>query len=375
MSQPATQTRVKVPFVNFKRRYELLKPEIDAVVQAIFASGTYILGEPVEAFEKRIAEYLGCRYVLGVANGTDALIMVLKMLEIGPGDEVIVPVNSFVASAASVAAVGATPVFCDVREDLNMDPADLKRRLTERTRAILPVHLTGRPADMQAIMDIAEENGCVVIEDAAQSIGASSQGRMTGTLGVAGCFSLHPLKNLQVYGDGGLITLNDETLYKKLRLYRNHGLLDRDTCVSFGINSRLDTVQAGIALVGMKHLDAWTTRRQEIAKRYQDAFRKVAKVPEEQLGDVSVYHNFVMIVERRDELMNFLAERGIETKIHYPVPLHLQPAASYLGYGLGDFPVAERLAKQMISLPICPELTDEEIDAVIAHIHAFFEGE
>jgi dTDP-4-amino-4,6-dideoxygalactose transaminase len=364
---------IKVPFVDFKRRYSLHRKEILEAVDTVFSSGSYILGGFVEAFEQAIAEYLDCPYVLGVANGTDAIILGLKAFDIGVGDEVIIPVNSFIASAGAVAAVGATPVFCDVNDDLNINTDQISSLITSKTKAIMPVHLTGRPADMQAIMVLAKQHNLIVIEDAAQSIGASFQGQKTGTIGDMGTFSLHPLKNLFAYGDAGIITTRNKELYNKLKLMRNHGLADRDTCVSWGLNSRLDSVQAKLALIGLKYLDEWTARRRKTAKLYQDSLSTLLKVPFDNEHSFSVYHNFVALTEQRDALMRSLKGKEIETKIHYPIPMHLQPAAASLGYKKGDFPVAEKLTNEMVSLPICSELNDEQIRYVIRQIEIFFE--
>ncbi len=363
---------IRIPFVDFKRRYALLKAEIDPAVLSVLASGSYILGEYVEAFERLLAEYLDCPYVLTVANGTDALIMALKALKIGAGDAVIVPANSFIASAGSVAAVGATPVFCDVAEDLNADVEQFEKKINKHTRALFPVHLTGRPANMNAILKLAKQHGLAVVEDAAQSIGAKHQGQMTGLIGDVGCFSLHPLKNLHVYGDGGIIATRNEKLYQQFKIMRNHGLKDRDTCVEWGLNSRLDSVQAAIGSVGMNHLDQWTERRRYITGMYRQALQGLVKVPVDAPGDYSVYHNCVVLTKQRDALMAFLLQQGIESKVHYPIPLHLQPAAANLGYKLGDFPMVERLAQEMLSLPVYPELTDQEVKQVIYAVQTFF---
>ncbi|OGT38012.1 MAG: cell wall biogenesis protein [Gammaproteobacteria bacterium RIFCSPHIGHO2_12_FULL_37_14] len=374
ISNQAKLQNTVIPFVDFKRRYASLKMEVSMGVDDVLASGSYILGEVVEEFEHSLAQYLDCRHVLGVANGTDAIILALKVLKVGAGDEVIVPVNSFVATAGAVVAVNAKPVFCDVRDDLNIDVKSLEKLITKKTKAIIPVHLTGRPADMEAITKIANYHSLAVIEDAAQSIGAKCQGKMTGVIGDVGCFSLHPLKNLHVYGDGGVITTNNEDLYNQLKLIRNHGLLDRDTCIKWGLNSRLDSVQAKIALIGMKYLNKWNERRRETARLYQENLCDFVKVPVDNESDFSVYHNFVILTHERELLMHYLQERGIETKVHYPIPLHLQLAAADLGYRKGDFPVAERLAQQMLSLPVYPELTDDEVTRVIQTIQGFFIG-
>ena len=363
---------LQVPFVDFKRRYALLKAEIDPAVLEVLASGSYILGEYVETFERQLAEYLGCPYVLTVANGTDALIMALKALKISAGDEVIVPANSFIASVGAVVAVGATPVFCDVAEDLNVDVTKLETRITKRTKALFPVHLTGRPVNMTALLEIAKQHDLAVVEDAAQSIGATHQGQMTGLIGDIGCFSLHPLKNLHVYGDGGIIATRDEKFYQQFKTMRNHGLKDRDTCIAWGLNSRLDSLQAAIGSVGMQHIKAWTERRRQIASMYRQALQALVKVPMDAEGDYSVYHNCVVLTKQRDALMKFLLEQGIESKVHYPIPLHLQPAAVNLGCAKGDFPMVERLAQEMLSLPVYPELEDQQIQRVIRAVQAFF---
>lgn len=362
----------KIPFVDFKRRYGLIKNEILNGVDEVFSSGSYILGSDVETFEKSIAEYLNAPFVLGMANGTDTIILALKVFGIGDGDEVIIPVNTFIATAGAVAAVNATPVFCDVTDDLNIDVTQIEKLITPRTKAIIPVHLTGRPAEMRKIMDLAAKYSLAVIEDAAQSIGAKYQGKMTGILGDIGSFSLHPLKNLHVYGDGGLIVIKDEKIYQEIKLLRNHGLKDRDTCLRWGLNSRLDNVQAKIGLVGFKYLNQWNNRRRDIANQYRANLKNYMTVPQDNEGDYSVYHNFVVLTKERDKLMKFLLEKGVETKIHYPLPLHLQPAAKSLGYKIGDFPIAERLTQQMLSLPVYPELRDEEVNEIINCIREFY---
>ncbi|PIZ04873.1 MAG: DegT/DnrJ/EryC1/StrS family aminotransferase [Gammaproteobacteria bacterium CG_4_10_14_0_8_um_filter_38_16] len=367
-----TELELMVPFVNFQKRYLLQRDEILSAVDNVLASGVYILGEWVIELEKKLAAYLNCPYVLTLANGTDAIILALKILDIGPGDEVIVPVNSFIASAGAVIAVGAKPVFCDVSQDLNIDVTKIEKCITKRTKALMPVHLTGRPADMDVIMKIAKKNNLFVIEDAAQSIGAMIDGEKTGTIGDFGCFSLHPLKNLHAYGDGGIIATKNEAHYEKIKLLRNHGLKNRDTCEIWGLNSRLDSIQAKMVLLGLNHIDEWNARRRSNAMRYQAALKNIVAVPIDSSKLFSVYHNFVILTDKRDALAFFLKENGIDTRIHYPIPLHRQPAAKNLNYKAGDFPVAEQLAKQMLSLPIYPELSDEQIDYVISKIKEFF---
>src|SRR3990167_3148209 len=277
---PQKNTQVaQVPFIDLRRQYFLLKKEILTVVDQVFSSGSYILGDVVEAFEKKMASYLDCKYVLSVANGTDAIILVLKSLNIGAGDEVILPANSFIATAGAVVAVGAVPILCDAQDDLNMDVSQIEKYITKKTKAIIPVHLTGRPAEMDTAIEVAKKYSLSVIEDAAQSIGARYKNKMTGAIGDAGCFSLHPLKNLHVYGDGGIIATNNEKLYSDIKISRNHGLINRDTCAQFGLNSRLDAIQAGIGTLGLSYIEKWNHQRRHTASVYQEKLKNVVGVP------------------------------------------------------------------------------------------------
>ncbi len=365
---------IAVPFVDFKKRYATYRDEILSVVDEVFSSGNYILGPYVEELENSVSRYLNCPYVLGVSDGTNALILALKALEIGVGDEVIVPVNSFVASAGAVVAVGATPVFCDVSDDLNIDVLQIEKHITKQTKAIMPVHLTGKPANMSAVLEIAKKNNLFVIEDAAQSIGAKYQNQMTGTIGDIGCFSLHPLKNLYAYGDAGLVVTKNKSLYEKIKLMRNHGLQDRDICAQWGLNTRIDAVQAKIVSLGLKYLDQWNAARRKTAAYYQAELSNVVRVSQESDDTFSVYHNFVILTEKRDALMSFLKSQNIDTRVHYPIPLHLQPAAKSLGYKMNDFPNAEKLAKEMLSLPVYAELQERAVNYVASCTADFFSG-
>jgi dTDP-4-amino-4,6-dideoxygalactose transaminase len=362
----------RVPFVSLERQYLALRPEVLAEFDRICSSGTYIMGETLQRFEREAAAYCGVRHALGVASGSDALFLALKALGIGPGDEVITCPNSFIATAWTIVAVGAKPVFVDVTDDYTMDAALVERAVTSRSRAIMPVHLTGRPADMAAIDAIAGKHGLHVIEDAAQAIGARYRGRRVGGLGTAAGFSLHPLKNLGIYGDGGLLTTDSDDVFERVLRLRNHGLRNRDECELWGYNSRLDAVQAGIASIKLQYLDTWNSRCREIAAAYRDGVRALVWVPEDQDPYESVYHNFVIRTEQRDALASHLALHGIDTRVHYPVPIHLQDAARNLGHRPGDFPVTERHTQTMLSLPIYPELTAEEVQHVIAGIRGFF---
>lgn len=362
----------RVPFVDLTREFRAHEEDLVEIFKKIGRSGAYVMGPELAEFEEASAKYCGVKYALGVADGTDALILGLKAFGVGAGDEVITTPNSFIASVGAIVAVGAAPVFVDVCDDLNMDPSLLPAALTDRTKAIMPVHLTGRPSDMGGINKFAKENNLFVIEDAAQAIGAKYRNRPVGSLGDIAGFSLHPLKNLHVYGDGGLITTDREDFYLQMKELRNHGLKDRDTCGQWGLNSRLDTLQAAIATYKLGKLDDWTIRFREIAEIYRNALSRYVTVPIDTDDEFAVYHNFVIHSERREELMKYLADRGVDSKVHYPILLHLQPAAEGFGYKEGDFPVAEKLSKTMMSLPIFPSLTQNEIDAVVSGIRDFY---
>ncbi|MGC2520377.1 MAG: DegT/DnrJ/EryC1/StrS family aminotransferase [Burkholderiales bacterium] len=337
--------------------------------------GHFILGEQVAEFERRFADLCGVRYAVGVNSGTDALIFALRVLGIGAGDEVITVPNSFVASTACIRLAGARAVFVDVGDDYNIDPDKIASAIGPRTKAILPVHLTGRPCDMDAVLRIAKDRGVHVIEDCAQAILAEHKGRRVGAFGTIGCFSLHPLKTLNACGDGGMLTTGDPELYEQLLAMRNIGLKTRDDCVMWSTNSRLDTLQAAILLVKLKYLDRWTVRRRENAERYRQRLRGIPQIRlplAEKEHQKAVYHTFVIQAPRRDELRAYLAERGIGSGIHYPVPIHLTGAGRELGYPPGSFPVTEAQARAILSLPVYPELKDEEIDLVCSNIKAFY---
>ena len=363
---------MSVPFVDTGRQYRAYKKEIDAAFESVATSGLYVQGEAVEEFEQKLAEFCEVSYCLTVANGTDALILAMRVLGIGVGDEVITTPNSFIASAGSIAAVGAIPVFVDVREDYNINPDKIVQAITGKTRAIMPVHLTGRPAAMNKINAIAKEYGLVVIEDAAQAIGAKYKGRPVGGLGDIGCFSLHPLKNLSVMGDGGFVTTNNKDCYQGIKLLKNHGLLNRNECIQWGFNSRLDSLHCAIGLAKIKHLDAITKKLREIARIYRENLSDIVDVPQDKNGEYAVYHNFVIGANEREKLYQFLQKKKIGCAIHYPILLHLQQAAKNLGYTHGDFPVAERINKRQLSLPIYPELREIEIEEIVDAIREYY---
>lgn len=367
-------TPIKVPFVNLGQQFKDHESEFMQAFTSIGRSGNYIMGEALQSFETKAAEFCEVKHAIGVANGSDALFLIYKALGIGPGDEVITAANSFIATAWTIVAVGAKLVLVDVGDDLNINPSSVEAAITARTKAIVPVHLTGRPANIDHLTAVAKAQNLHIIEDAAQSIGARFNGRRVGSLGVAAAFSLHPLKNLGVFGDGGLITTNDDNLDKSIRLLRNHGLRNRDECQIWGYNSRLDTMQAGFAEIKLKYLDKWNEKCRKIAHYYRNNLQKFVITPFDKVNEYAVYHNFVIICgKERDELMYYLTSEGIETKIHYPIPIHLQNAAETLGYARGDFPATEKFAKCMVSLPIYPELTQIQIDHVVSSIKKFYE--
>jgi dTDP-4-amino-4,6-dideoxygalactose transaminase len=364
-----------IPYVNLRAQHAPMKAELLAAIGAVMDQGQFILGEQVTEFERRFAELCGVACAVGVNSGTDALVLALKAIGVGPGDEVITVPNSFVATASVIAMVGARPVFVDVREDYNMDPSLIQRAITPRTRAILPVHLTGRPADMNPILDIARARRLHVIEDCAQAVLAEYKGKRVGSFGTAGCFSLHPLKTLNACGDGGVLTTHDAHLAEQFKIMRNIGLRTRDDSVVWSGNSRLDTLQAAVLLVKLKYLNAWTERRRANARFYQEHLAGLAQVqaPVDKPHERAVYHTFIIQADRRDELKAHLAKLGIGTAIHYPVPIHLQSVARDLGYGPGSFPVAERQAQRILSLPVYPELREAELQHVVAGIRSFYE--
>lgn len=364
---------MKVPYINLGLQHANLMKELLAASQKVLESGQFILGEECSKFEKTFAELCHSRFALGVANGTDALILSLKAIGISEGDEIITAPNSFLASASAVALIGATPVFADVRSDFNLDPIKVEGVITAKTKAVIAVHLTGRPAPMDELMSIAKKHNIALIEDCAQAVGAEYKGKRTGSFGITGCFSLHPLKNLAAAGDGGVITTNDEKIYRHLLKARNHGLKNRDECEFWGYNSRLDNLQAALLNIKLQHLEKWTERRREIAQSYHEKLQHLNIVlPKDEDYEKTVYHTYIIQTNERNRLKDFLAEKGVETKIHYPIPIHMQEAAKYLNYKQGDFPVTERQAETILSLPVYPELTNEQVDFVSDSIIEFY---
>ena len=362
----------KVPFVDFAAQFQYERDAILKAVTGVFERGDFILGKEVELFEQDFAQICNARFAIGVANGTDALILALRALGVGAGDEVITTSNSWVSSAAAIGLLGAKPVFVDVNDDQNISPDAIEAAITPKTRALMPVHLTGRCADMPRIMEIANKRGLPVIEDAAQSVTAKISGLTAGSAGTIGCFSLHPLKNLNAAGDAGVLTTNDEKLANELRLLRHHGLKNREEVVHWGYNSRLDTLQAAVLRTRIPRLEGIIKRRRANAERYTSALAGVVTCPVERPGEWHTFHVYVIQCERREELKAFLADRGIDTKIHYPIPIHLQEAARYLGYKKGSLPNTERQSTRILSLPVHSYLSNDQIDWVCESIHAFY---
>jgi dTDP-4-amino-4,6-dideoxygalactose transaminase len=364
---------VRVPYVALSLRTGPIKRQLLGAMERVLDHGVYILGPEVQEFERHFARYCGTRYAVGVGDGTSALTLTLRGLGVEAGDEVITAPNSFVASASSAVLIGAIPRFVDVRrQDMNMDPALLEAAITPRTKAIVPVHLAGHPADMEPILKIGERYGIPVVEDAAQSVGTTYRGKRTGSLGRAGCFSLHPLKNLHAIGDAGVIVTDDEALYGWLLKARNHGLRTRDEVEFWSPNSRLDTLHAAVLDVMLKHLDGWIRERRILADQFRAGLRDVVRVPEESPECFHTYQTFVVLAERRDALLEHLRGRGIDAKVHYPLPIHMQPAARALGHRPDDFPVTRWLADRIVSLPIYGEMTPEQRAAVIMGVRSFY---
>lgn len=362
----------KIPYIDLKSQHLQLKDEIEKAVLKVLTHSNFILGEEVEEFEEKFARYCGLKYAISVNSGTDALFLAMKSLGIGEKDEVITVPNSFLSTTSSIVATGARPVFVDVRDDLNINPELIEGKISDRTKAILPVHLTGKPADMLPIMQIAQKYNLYVIEDAAQAVGAEYRGKKVGSFGLVNCFSLHPLKTLNACGDGGVITTDEETVYRRLLQLRNIGLKNRNEADIWGYNSRLDTIQAAILNVKLKYLDIWIAERRRIAKYYIRHLNQYVKVPYEEDYEKSVYHTFVIQSEDRHELQRYLLENGIETKIHYPIPIHLQEAAKDLDYKKGDFPVTEMQVSKILSLPVYQELTTDKVKYISSIVEKFY---
>ena len=368
---------MKVKFQDHSREYLEIKEEIDSAIGRAIQSGMFVGGPEVFDFEQKIGKYLKCKNAVSVNSGTDALFLALKAIGIKKGDEVITTPFTFIATAEAIAAANAVPVFADISlETFNIDPEKIKEKITGKTKAIIVVHLFGRPAEMGKISEIASESGLMVVEDACQAIGAEAGGKPAGTLGDCGCFSFFPTKNLGAYGDGGLVLTDNSDLAEKLRILKNHGSTSKDKYINtvLGVNSRLDSLQAAVLSEKLEHLGAWNEKRSETAGRYGKGLKGVGgiRLPKEKKGDKAAWHQYTIRADNRNGLKKYLEESGIETKIYYPLPLHLQPAFSYLGFGVGDFPEAERAASEVLSLPIYPQLEIGEQEYIIEKIKEFY---
>lgn len=363
---------MKVPFVNLGLQYKNLKREILNKFDRLSSKGDYILGEELSKFEDEFAHFCGTKYALGLGNGSDGLSFSLKFFNIGRGDEVILPGNSFVATAWSIVNVGAKPIFVDVLNDLNIDPNAIEKVISKKTKAIIPVHLTGRIADMKRINKIANKYKLKVIEDSAQACGAKYHNQKAGSFGHVASFSLHPLKNLHVHGDGGIVTTNSKKAYEYIKKIRNHGLRDRDNLEKWGYNSRLDNINAGIARIKLRYLNKWNKRVRKIAFKYNTALTNKIIVPTESANCESVYHRYVIISKNRNKLKKYLKENNIDTAINYPIPLHHQEAYRKMYKSNLSLPNVENLSNSILSLPIYNELTDQQVDYVIEKLNFFY---
>ena len=365
---------MNIPYVDLAQQQAAIKEKLLEAVGRVLDHGKFVLGEEVGEFERRFAELCGVPYAVSLNSGTDALILALRTLGIGPGDEVITVANSFVSSTSCIVYVGATPVFVDVREDYLMDPDLIEGAVTSRTKAILPVHWTGRPCDMAAIRAIAKKYKLVVVEDCAQAVAAEYHGQRVGSLGEAGCFSLHPLKTLNACGDGGVLTTSSKKMYEEILALRDNGFYRRHECVYWSNNSRLDTIHAAMLLVKLDYLESWTESRRANAHFYQKYLKSLPQVqlPPEEKDLRAVYHTFIIQADGRDELQAFLSDKGIGTKVHYAVPIHLQPVARDLKYTKGSLPATEAQADRVLSLPVSQSMQPEMLEYVVNMIKEFY---
>ncbi|MBI3252629.1 MAG: DegT/DnrJ/EryC1/StrS family aminotransferase [Candidatus Omnitrophica bacterium] len=363
-----------VPFIDLKAQYKKIGPEIQNAVKKVFESQRFVLGECCAALERSIAKKTGARFAVGVASGSDALYLALVALGVGAGDEVITTPFSFFATAGAVSRTGARPVFADIdARTFNLNPDGLESKISRRTKAILPVHLFGLPCDMGPILSIAKKNSLFVIEDAAQAFGAEYKGKKAGSMGDAGCLSFYPTKNLGGAGDGGMIVTSSLSLAQKLKKLRDHGQSKKYFHESVGVNSRLDEIQAATLAVKLKFIDRWNRARRAHARAYDTAFRGLAvRTPLVPAGARHVYHLYSVLTSRRDALAKFLKKKGVETGVYYPIPLHLQPCYKNLGTKKGDCPVAEKTSREILSLPMYPELSAGERERVARAVQEFF---
>lgn len=362
-----------VQFVDLRAQHDSIRKELFDTITQIIDTSSFIMGQAIKDFEPKFSEFCGCKYTIGVSSGTSALHLALWALGVGPGDEVITIPHTFIATAEAISLRGAKPVFVDIDLDsFTMDVSKLEAAITPKTKAVIPVHLYGHPTDMDPLLEIAEKHDLKVIEDCAQSHGAEYKGKRVGTMGDAGCFSFFPGKNMGAMGDAGAVTTNDDALATKVNKLRNHGRLGKYEHEMVGYNERMDTLQAAILNVKLPHLNDWNTARREHAAQYCTGLAGADLVlPSVKPGCQHVYHLFVIKHPKRDVLQKFLKEKGIATGVHYPLPLHLQPAYADLKYQEGDFPATERAAKEILSLPMYPEMTSAMVEEVAAAVREF----
>ena len=366
---------MKIPFLDLKQQYKSIKEEIDPAIQNVIDNTAFVLGKPVSDFEQEFAKAHNVNHCIGVSSGTDGNHLVLWALGIGAGDEVIVPVNTFIATAEGVTLCGAKPVFVDCSSDsYNIDTNKIEQLINSKTKAIVAVHLYGQPADMDALREIAKKHKLFLVEDAAQAHLSEYKGKKVGGLSDAASFSFYPGKNLGAYGEAGAVTTNDDELAKKFKMYREHGQSEKYHHETFGHNYRMEGIQGAVLGVKLKHLNEWTEKRRAVAKKYKDLLKGVGDIvlPTEMPYSKHVYHLFVIKTKWRDELQNYLNENDISNGLHYPIPLHLQNSYKQLGYKKGDFPNTEDLAFNCLSLPMFPELSEEQIDYVVKNIKDFY---
>lgn len=359
---------MSVPLLDLKAQYVTIKDEIEAAIREVVQEQQFVLGSKVEQLEEKVARYVGTKCAVGVASGTDSIFLSLKALGVGRDDEVITTSFSFFATAGEIVNAGATPVFVDIDpKTFNIDPTLVERAITERTKSILPVHLFGQCADMDPILRIAENHGLKIVEDAAQAIGATYKGQPAGSMGDCGCISFFPSKNLGAYGDGGIVVTSNPEIADAVRMLRVHGSRKKYQHETIGINSRLDALQAAVLLAKLPHLDEWNAKRRRNAAYYGEKLAGVdgVQTPFIAPDNLSVYHVYTVRVRNRDKVMETLANDGIGTAVHYPLPLPYQKCFDYLGYSEGDFPNCEKAAKEVLSIPVYPELTEEQMDAVV----------
>jgi dTDP-4-amino-4,6-dideoxygalactose transaminase len=363
-----------IPILDLVAQYNTIKPEIDDAIQQVLLSGKFILGPNEKAFEQEIADYLGVKHAIGVASGTDALVIALRAADIGPGDEVIVPAYSFFATAGTVLTVGAKPVFVDIDPQTYLiNISQIESVITPRTKAIIPVHLYGQPADMDEILAIAKLHNLKVIEDNAQAFGAEYMGKRTGSIGDLGCLSFFPSKNLGGYGDGGMVTTNDDSLAEQVRMLRVHGWKKKYFPEMLGYNSRLDEIQAAVLRVKLKYVNQWNAKRREIALIYSKQLGKFGiETPVESRNRKHVYHLYIIRVENRELFKERLNEQGVASEVYYPQPLHLATPCRKLGWEKGSLPISEKSSLQTLALPLYPDLTDEQISKVMNCVGSSF---